>query len=355
MMKEFTEKGGKVIWSGPPPVLTLEGEPALDTWTALFGVDYKPEVAEGVIAPSKLVTFDGPLKSVAPQVVPTDFLVDRVYPVTPKEGTAVAGTMKSWTLATHRTLPGGGSATFLGYRPRDDQSKSLGYETRNWFEVLNAVGAYAPTGRIAGMNDNTDYVSRTTDYLTCRFPNGAVAIARHFRDMDEDWPGGFSRKPGEDKAWADKHPMPSEALDLKEFRVNGHTVSYVGTQTVSFRVNAKGDLLAFSGRGCKSITVDGRKFDLSDQDLGQLCWAPTPKERRVEKGAVLQMMVAGAGAVRIPAAEIPEGLTLVAEGATPGSRGVAIPSHRENGALVFTITPEISGRWIYGVPGGAET
>jgi len=53
---------------------------------------------------------------------------------------SLSGTL-SFEKSSSVTLPlsGGGSATFLGYRPRDDQSCSLGYETRNWFEVLHAI------------------------------------------------------------------------------------------------------------------------------------------------------------------------------------------------------------------------
>ena len=85
-----------------------------------------------------------------PQTILTDFLVDRIYPVTPRADTQAAGHCASSTpSATCRRYPSGGTATFLGYRPRDDQSRSLGYESRNWFEVLAALGAYPPTGRFA--------------------------------------------------------------------------------------------------------------------------------------------------------------------------------------------------------------
>lgn len=76
-------------------------------------------------------------------------------------------------------------------RPRDDQSQSLGYETRTLFEVLNAVGAYPATGKFAGVNDNPSYVSRTTDYFATSFPNGATAVVKHYRTHPESWPGGF--------------------------------------------------------------------------------------------------------------------------------------------------------------------
>ena len=41
-MQEFVAGGGRLIWSGPPPLETFEGQPARETWQDLFGVDYQP-------------------------------------------------------------------------------------------------------------------------------------------------------------------------------------------------------------------------------------------------------------------------------------------------------------------------
>ena len=57
---------------------------------------------------------------------------------------------------------------------------------------------------------------------------------------------------------------------------------------------------------------------------------------------------------RIPAASLPAGAVLVAEGARPGSRGAVVPGEVRDGVVAFTVTPEISGRWIYAVPGGSR-
>ena len=47
-------------------------------------------------------------------------------------------------LGTLKKLPGGGALCYVGMRPRDDQSQSLGYETRTLFEVLkNRMGLMA--------------------------------------------------------------------------------------------------------------------------------------------------------------------------------------------------------------------
>jgi hypothetical protein len=348
MMRPFVEGGGRLIWSSVVPVLTAEGENALAAWQDMFGVDYEPQQNEGIVAPGRQVAFEGALAKVAPQTILTDFLVDHIYAVTPREGTIVAARVKEYVVGTHRAV-GKGTATFLGYRPRDDQSKSLGYETRNWFEVLDTLGVYPPTGRFPDVHDNTEHISRTTPYLACRFPNGAVAVAPHFRETEENWGGGFARKAEDDQKYVEKYPPPPETLDLQEFKANGHVVSYSGQQAMAFRVDAQGNLVAFAGSGAARIAVDGHETVFADQPFGQVAWAPVPESRRVDGGAVLQLMAYGAGTLRIPTATLPEGLEFVAEGPQPGSRGAVVPSRVEKGAFVLAITPEISGHWIYGV------
>jgi hypothetical protein len=324
--------------------VTFEGEPAREAWENIFGVDYEPQPGDGIVAPGKLVRFEGPLAKVEPQVILADFLVDHAYPVRPRPGSTVVARIKDWIVGTQR-----GSATFLGYRPRDDQSLSLGYDARNWFEVLDALGAYPPTGRFNGLNDNTDFLSRTGPYLTCRFPNGAVALAPHLKDIEEGWAGGFARDPEEDRSYLQRNPPPSESIRLQEFQVNGHTVSYAGEHALAFRVDGQGNLIAFAGRKCHEITVDGRRTVFADGDIDEIGWAPVATERRVEGGALIQMQVSGTGTVRIPAAGLPAELALFVEGPKPGSRGARVACRRENGALVFEATQELRGRWLYGV------
>ena len=344
MMREFSEGGGRVIWSGPPPVLTREGRPCLGEWQAIFGVEYAPGQNEGLSSPGRRVIFEGTLKDVTEQTVLTDFLVDRIYPVEPWVGTVAAASVKGRTVGTHRTVKGGGSATFLGFRPRDDQAASLGYETRTWYEVLDALGAYPGA-------DNTERISRTTEYLACRFPNGATAIARHFRGVEEDWPGGFARDEKWDKEWLAKNPLPVDETSLKDFRVNGHVVSYEGMGPVAFRVDEEKNLIAFCGGGDSTrITVDGKEFVYADQPTPQISWAPVPEERRVPGGAAAIIMVYGFGTWHIPTAGLPSEVELVAHGSRPGSRGEVIPSRREGDRITFSTDPTTSGRWIYAVP-----
>jgi len=350
MMKALAEQGGRVIWSGPPPVVAWEGDAVLPEWETLFGVDYKPLQQEGVLAPGRQIVFEGPFAAIPAQTILTDFLVDRVYPVAPRDGTATAGRMKGAIVATMRKLQGGGTATFLGYRPRDDQASSLGYEQRNWFEILDRLGAYPGTHPGAMPSDNTEVVSRSTPYLACRFPNGAVAVSRHFHDMEENWPGGFARNQKEDAELMKQNPPPSEELVLKGFRANGHNVTYSGEQAMVFRTNAHGALIAFAGANCDSIVVDGKETVFADRKIGGVAWAPVQPERRVPNGALLQIMVYGTGDLRIPIGDLPANLALVTEGATPGSRGDAVKSRVDSGTLVFTVTARENGRWLYAVP-----
>jgi len=348
MMAEFAAAGGRLVWSGPPPVVTLEGTDALARWEEIFGLDYTPGLEEGYVVPGKRVEFRGRLDGVPPQTILTDFLVDRVYPVVPHEGTEPVASVRGRIVGTHRPVAGSGSATFLGYRPRDDQSRSLGYDVRNWFDVLARLGAYP--GTADGMADNTEYLSRTGDVLCCRFPNGAVAFAPHLREYEEGWPGGFARDKEADRAYLEERPPPSEILELDGLRVNGHTVDYRGHGAMTFRVDAEGDLVAFAGAGSTRITIDGRTFEFADVELPQVAWAPVIKSRRVEGGAVLQAFAHGPATLRIPAKALPGNVVVVAEGPTPGSRGDVVPARVEEDILIVEVPPQAARRWLYVVP-----
>jgi hypothetical protein len=362
MMSQFVIGGGRLIWLGPPPLLTMEGEPALPVWEGIFGVTLSlPPGSDsmgpqffgglrdvpyecGLIAAGNEVRFEGALKDVGPQLILTDFVVDHIYPVTPQAGTESVARVRSQVIGTKR-----GSAVFLGYRPRDDQSGSLGYDERNWFNVLNAMGAYPPSGRFQGINDNADHVSRTGAYMAATFPNGTIAIAPHLREIEETWDGSFSRDKEADRKYLQAFPPPSDALSLNDYKVGGHSVTYEGHYAVAFRVDHMGNLIAFSGRKSREITVDGKRFTFADHPIDAIAWAPVEAARRIDPGVRLQIRIDGEGAVSIPAAWLPPNLRLYTEGQTPGSRGEAVDSRFADGMLYFKAAKENSGRWIYGV------
>ncbi len=350
LMEEFVKQGGRLIWSGPPPLLSAEGRRIREQWGALFGVKYKPHGYGGVVAPGRMITFEDTLRNVTPQNILTDFILDRLHPVTPEEGVRVIARSGDWIVGTLRETPEGGTCVFLGYRPRDDQAASLGYETRNWFEILYALDAYSSIGKFADYNDNTEVLSRSGDYLICRFPNGAVTLAPHLKDLEEDWPGGFSRDEEEDKAIIERLKLPSDEIHLKDFRVNGHTVTYDGHWALAYRLDEKGDLVAFAGGKEDLITIDGREHALGGAPFGQFAWGPIPRERRVPGGAVMMLLAYGQGTLRVHVSEKAGKLDWFVEGKRPGSKGDPVKATKEGSDYLVEIKQGQSGRWIYGVP-----
>jgi hypothetical protein len=350
MMEQLAAGGGKMIWSGPPPLRTLEGTPALAQWQELTGVAYTPRQTVGVLAPGKEVVFEGPLADVPPMTILTDFIVDRIYPVVPGADAVPTARVKGDVVGAQRATAKGGSVTYLGFRPRDDQSGSLGYEERHWFEMLDTLGAYPPSGIFPGVNDNPQYLSRTTDYLVCSFPNGAVAVAPHMYAIEEAWPGGFARNREEDQRILEQIELTPDAVTLNGFHMAGHTVDYQGQGCLTFRVNPNGTLIAFSGAGADRITVDGKTTVFAAAPMPLVAWAPIQEHRRVDGGAVMQIRVHGTGEVRIPAQELPAEVMVVAEGPAPGSRGDVIKSQIKDGELILEIEPNGSNRWLYVAP-----
>ncbi|PKA97852.1 hypothetical protein B0O79_1529 [Flavobacteriaceae bacterium MAR_2009_75] len=292
IMADLNHKGGKVFWFGPPPILNGNGENCLEKWENLFGVDYESEKVQGQIAVGKRIDFHNQLKKVSPQYILTDFLVDRIYPVKAKNGTSKL----SYCDNTLLVGTGNDDAYYFGFRPRDDQSSSLGYETRTLFELLDGLGAYSSTGTFPMVNDNTEHISRTTDYLATRFPNGATVIVRHYNKHRETWAGGFSRDNEEDKEALEQNPLPSADLQLSNFKVNGHEVDFQGRLTMGFRFNEEKELIAFQGQQCNSVTIDGKTYIFSQSPLKKIAFAPSLNKSE----NITLIWVEGSGHVSIP-------------------------------------------------------
>ena len=330
MLEEFVAKGGKVVWSGPPAQTSFEGEPIFDRWKKMFGVGELQAALVGRPAPGRRIEFTGPFSDMERQDVMTDFLVDRVFPLIPA-GDAVE------PLATCEGRIVGvknGNAAYLGFRPRDDQSASLGYETRTWFEALLRLGAYPPSGKAGGVNDNPTVVSRTTPYLATQFPNGAVVLACHYSRHKEGWDGGFHRDAEQDKKTLEANPLPSDEMKLEKFAVAGHTVDYTGRLMLGFRMTGDGRLLAFYGSDSSKVEIDGRAFTYADRDIHEIAWAPVSKERRVKGGAILEIWTSGKAKVRVPVCEEVENPRLFIQGAV-GACGDEFACSFSDGILEF--------------------
>jgi hypothetical protein len=346
MMGEFVQKGGTIIWSGPPPIINSRGENCQKTWEALFGVHYEASTFMGEIAAGKVVTFQNSLKAVPEQTILTDFIVDRIYPLNNYAGSEIVARVDEHVVGVKRNL-GRGTTCFLGFRPRDDQSASLGKEQRTWFEVLNALKVYPSTGRFSGVNDNTEYISRCTNYLTTRFPNGTTIIASHYRNHRESWSGGFARDVETDKKIIQQNPLPQDVLELNNFKVNGHEISYSGRLILAIRTDNQGEPIGFEGHDCDRVRIDGQVYTFAKQKQKHIAWSPVADNRQIPDKAFLQIYVDGSGEIKIPLKTNRRNLELFTESQVPGSMGKQVPITYENGYLNFIITPENARRWLY--------
>jgi hypothetical protein len=157
----------------------------------------------------------------------------------------------------------------------------------------------------------------------------------HYRTHEESWPGGFHRDAKQDAEILARNPLPPDKLELRDFAVNGHRLSYDGALTVAFRLDDRGVLVAFAGHNSRRIEVDGRDHTFASQPMPLVAWAPVLPARRVPGGAVLELWVHGVAEVFVPfAAGVSKG-RLFFRGARPGSLGEAVECVCENGLLRF--------------------
>lgn len=333
LLRQFVQNGGKVLWFGMPPLLDSDGKKCSQEWQDFAGVKYQHDGFAGEIAAGKMVTFRASLAKVPPQMILTDFLVDRIYPVEAAGGEVVAEC--SGKVIGVKNTHGKGAVYYIGFRPRDDQSQSLGYESRTLFELLHAANAYPATGKIRGVNDNPTVVSRTTDYFVTTFPNGSTFVVRHYRTHPEDWHGGFSRDPKRDAEALARNPLPTDTLQLNQAAINGHRITYQGKLSMAFRTDKLNKLTAFIGHQCKSITIDGRNYVFSGKLLEKLVFIPVD----VEGKTAYRVQVSGTGPVKLPV--LPAGKTPVV---SIGNE--SLPFQREGENLILNIGAAQSGRWI---------
>ena len=314
-LEEFVQAGGRVVWSGPPATVDREGEPLLDKWRGLFGIESIVSPQTGTPLPGRRVEFTGALAGIEPMTILTDFPIDAVYKIEPAADTEPLAQCDGALVGAKR-----GNAVYLGFRPRDDQAASLGYETRVWFETLEKLGAYpsyspvengpdhavheGEANKASNANDNPSVVSRTTPYLATRFNNGAIAVAKHYARHVETWQGGFHRDPEADRAALEQNPLDSGAIELNGLAIAGKKIDYRGEYVMAFRTNNAGQLIAFYGEQCDRIRIDGREFVFAEKPLTRCAFSPIADERRLPGGAILEIWITGdAGKVRIPVDE----------------------------------------------------
>lgn len=345
-MNKLSERGGKVIWFGPPPLVDGSGKSCLKNWEEVFGVHYKPTPYLGQIASGEEVVFKNSFRTIPSQVILTDFLVDHVYPIHPMNGSETLASVGRWTVGAERPNIKG-QAYFFGFRPRDDQSKSLGYETRTLFDILDLAGAYPSTGAFPGVNDNTEYVSRTTPYLATRFQNGTTIIASQYCTQPEDWQNGFSRNDSLDSLALLKDPLPPDTLNLKTLKVNGHEISFNGSLICAFNEDSTGNLISFEGRNCSRVSIDKKIYKFADNNFPMIAWTEVSSARKKDYHAFMKMFIRGRGRITLPVTTQKKSVKF-ADIVAGKMRFINVSDYRLNqDSVSFEVTPDLTGKWIY--------
>jgi len=301
-LRDFVKTGGTLIWESAPATLAPEtGESLTRRFEQLFGVRPEADVLHNFT--TRRVTFTGPLSQVEPMEVLTDLLPDRVYPVqiTAEDVVPVAYAADGALLGTYRRL-GKGCAVYVGCRLRDDQSKSTGRDVRTLFEVLVALGAY-PKSQAAPVEDDVNYLARTRDdYVFTDFANGAVAITPHYKNIVEQWPGGFFRNKEQDEKIVSRLQLPEMLVDLQKQWVDGHEITAQTAAPLLYRLDAKGEPIAFASLICHKFEVDGRAWRFADRPDAVVAFAPLDKGRLPDGYSEGLMVLTNASTLYLPAA-----------------------------------------------------
>jgi len=251
LLKRFVLSGGRLLWTGPAALRFENGASARNEFMEAMGLKKAASIGEGVQKEDGIVRFTGKFSGIADMSIRTGLLPDHVYPLEVSDAEVVA--LVDGVPVGAYAKRGLGEVCYLGFRPRDDQSCSIGGEdVSTLFDVLMAMNAYRPGSLEAQSRP------KESRYIANVFENGAVSIANHYRTFEEDWYGSFFRDEEEDKRLLEGRTLPPFALELKEEKFLGHTVSYDGEGCVTFRLNESGALEGFAGAGASSITIDGK-------------------------------------------------------------------------------------------------
>lgn len=255
LLEKFVRGGGNLVWNSTPSADEKGRIP--NRWLKLFGLKSAENLIEGGAAHE--VHFSGILSGIPKMKIPTDMLPDRVYRVTVGSGEAIANANNFVIGATRKY--GLGRATYIGCRLRDDQSGESGDAPSTLFDVLKTLGAYGGQSAL----DNTETISRKTEYFASHFNNGAYSIARHYKTMRELWPSGSFRRDDEADAEFLKtyELMVPLSLEFDQFSIDGHKITHKGKYLLQYRLSPRGRLVAFRGNDTCGITVDGKKYNIT--------------------------------------------------------------------------------------------
>jgi len=257
LLEKFVRGGGNLVWNAAPAA--DENGRIPKRWLRLFGLKSVQNLVEGGSAHE--VKFTGILAGIPKMNIPTDMLPDRVYHVMPGDGEAVANANNFVIGATRKY--GLGRATYIGCRLRDDQSGDSGDAPSTLFDVLKTLGAYGGMKAL----DNPETVSRKTEYFATRFANGTYSVSRHYKTMRELWDdSNFERNAEEDARFLGSYElMVPMDLELDDFALDGHKISYSGQGLLQYRLSSRGKLIGFRGEATCGVTIDGKTYKITKQ------------------------------------------------------------------------------------------
>jgi len=339
LLKQFVLSGGKLLWTGPAALKFESGESAEYEFLEAMGLKSAASIGEGLQKEDGRVTFSGKLRGIADMTIRTGLLPDHIYPVTAADAEIVAEVDGIPVGAYVRR--GLGEVCCLGFRPRDDQSRSIGgQDVSTLFDVLTAMGAYGP-GSLEAQSRPAD-----SRYIANVFENGAISIANHYRTFEEDWYGSFFRDEEKDRELLEGRTLPPFALELKEEKFLGHTVTYDGEGCVTFRLNGKGGLAGFAGSGASSITIDG-KTHAYYSEKAEVMFTEIEScrtEQGIEKLLLIRCDRPGTFSIPLPEGFVSPKAGVCRFGFVETDR--EIPCSVENGVLAVPVTEEEKGLFI---------
>ena len=334
LLEQFVAQGGRVLWMATPPVLRWDNAEPPEQWRKLFGVKPGGDLFRGRTAKGDSVRFAEEIGT-DEMKIPTDFLPDYVYDVSPAEAKPIAW-LNHTPVGFEKCHEGGGRTLYLAFRARDDQSRSMGTDVSTLFDLLCYLKAYSA--------DGGEIISRPGDakYLVNRFPNGAVSMAAHYRTFRECWPGLYGRDPRQDEEYLTGRELPSMEIALADEKLFGNVLSYHGTGTLSYRLE-ENRLCGFKGNG-GYLTVNGREYRFADPGE-ELCFTNVGREHLNAKAAVL-VYYAGTGRVAIPNSaglRSPKAAVCKLNQMEP-EREVEVDANSERLSVVFDLPA--AGKWI---------
>lgn len=258
LLSEFIRRGGKVVWMSIPPRVSNNKRKIFEKWANLFGIRKDSKIKEE-LHPNEEINFTGELEKVGKMMIPTSLFPDMVYFLEYAEEAKPIAMLRGKMVGSIKRV-GNGLALYLGFRVRDNQSEKI----FTLFNLLRAIGSYKE-------NDVHD-LSHSTPYIFTKFPNGAISVARHYYEVEENWSGEFFRQ--DDK----ENHYPPTWIDLEKQEIENHIITYKGDQCMSYRIDKDNNLIGFAGYSTTGITIDGREYKLIEKP-GNILFAKIHPER----------------------------------------------------------------------------